>query len=83
MSLGTFINVIDKMLTNPTYLIRIYEQKLALNNLQWLICHKLPIPTIFIQAFKRSSVSMNQIWTVVVTPSLLIVECCCTSCTVP
>ena len=25
---------------NPIYLVYIYKEDLALNNLQWLICHK-------------------------------------------
>ena len=33
-------NVINKLFTNPIYLIYIYKEDLALNNPQWLICHK-------------------------------------------
>ena len=34
---GSFKNVIDKMCI---YLIYMYKKDLALNNQQWLICHK-------------------------------------------
>ena len=30
----------NKMFTNPIYIIYMYKEDLALNNLQWLICHK-------------------------------------------
>ena len=52
------------MFTNPIYLIYMYKEDLALNNLQWLICHKIQpnqilyvVPSIilqacFVQAFK-------------------------------
>ena len=40
MSLGSFKNVFNKMFTNHIYLIDMYKQDLALNNLQWLIYHK-------------------------------------------
>ena len=33
-------NVTDKMCLEIIYLIYMYEKDLALNNLQWLICHK-------------------------------------------
>ena len=36
-----FLNVINKMFTNHIYLINMNEQDWALNNLQWLICHKI------------------------------------------
>ena len=38
MSLGLFKNV--NMFINHIYLIFMYKEDLALNNLQWLICHK-------------------------------------------
>ena len=38
MSSGLFINVTNKMFTN--HLICMYKEDLALNNRQWLICHK-------------------------------------------
>ena len=40
MSKGSFKNVIYKMYLEIIYLIYMYKQDLALNNLQWLICHK-------------------------------------------
>ena len=40
MSSGLFKNVINKMCLEIIYLIYMYEKDLALNNLQWLICHK-------------------------------------------
>ena len=40
MSLGSFKNVINKMCLQIIYLIYMYKEDLALNNLQWLICHK-------------------------------------------
>ena len=33
------------MFTNHIYLIRTYKEDLALNNLQWLICHKTQLKT--------------------------------------
>ena len=36
----SFKNVIKNVFTNPIYLIYMYKEDLALNNLQWLICHK-------------------------------------------
>ena len=40
MSLGLFKNVIYKMCLGIIYLIYISKNDLALNDLQWLICHK-------------------------------------------
>ena len=40
MSLGSFKNVINKMYLQIIYLIYMYKEDLALNNQQWLICHK-------------------------------------------
>ena len=40
MSLGSFKNVIKKMCLEILYLRYMYKEDLALNNLQWLICHK-------------------------------------------
>ena len=40
MSSGTFKNVIYKMSLEIINLIYMYKKDLALNNLQWLICHK-------------------------------------------
>ena len=40
MNLGSFKNVINKMSVQITYLIYKYKDALALNNLQWSICHK-------------------------------------------
>ena len=40
MSSGSFKNVIYKMCYEIIYLIDMYKEDLALNNLQWLICHK-------------------------------------------
>ena len=40
MSSGLFKNVIDKMYSEIIYLIYMYKKDLALNNQQWLICHK-------------------------------------------
>ena len=41
MNPGSFKNVINKMcFKNHIYFIDMYKQVLALNNLQWLICHK-------------------------------------------
>ena len=39
MSLGLFENVIYKMFLQILY-IHMYAEDLALNNLQWLICHR-------------------------------------------
>ena len=40
MSSGLFKNVIDKICLEIIYLIYVRKEDLALNNLQWLICHK-------------------------------------------
>ena len=40
MSSGSFKNIINKMCLQIIFNIYIYKQDLALNNLQWLICHK-------------------------------------------
>ena len=40
MSSGSFKNVINKMCLEIIYLTYMYKDDLALNNLQWLICHK-------------------------------------------
>ena len=43
MSSGSFKNAINKMCLEITYLIHLYKKDLALNNLQWLICHKTQV----------------------------------------
>ena len=43
MSSGSFKNVINKMCLETIYLIYVDEKNLALNDLQWLICHKTNI----------------------------------------
>ena len=40
MSSGSFKNVINKICLEIIYVIYRYKKDLALNNLQWLICHK-------------------------------------------
>ena len=40
MSLGLFKNVIYKICLQIIYLMYMYKLNLALNNQQWLICHK-------------------------------------------
>ena len=40
MSLSLFKNIINKMCLQIMYSINMHTQDLALNNLQWLICHK-------------------------------------------
>ena len=40
MSLSLYKNVINKMCLEIICLIYMYKEDLALNNLQWLICHK-------------------------------------------
>ena len=40
MSSESFKDVIYKMYSETIYLIYIYKKDLALNNLQWLICHQ-------------------------------------------
>ena len=37
---GSFKKVIYKIVINDIYLLYMYKQDLALNNLQWLIFHK-------------------------------------------
>ena len=39
-SSGSFKNVMNKMSLQIKYLIYMYKEDLALNKLQWLICHK-------------------------------------------
>ena len=41
MSSDLFKNVINKMYLQIIYIQYVYKQDLALNNLQWLICHKM------------------------------------------
>ena len=41
MSLGSFKNVNNNMFINHIYLIYMCIQDLSLNNLQWLICHRI------------------------------------------
>ena len=36
--LGSFKNLVNKMFTNQIF--NLYKEDLALNNLQWLICHQ-------------------------------------------
>ena len=40
MNSGSFENAINKMFTNYIYLIYMYKEDLALDNLQVLICHR-------------------------------------------
>ena len=40
MSLGSFKDVINKMYLKIIYIQHVYKEDLAINNLQWLICHK-------------------------------------------
>ena len=40
MSSGPFKNINENEFTNHIYLIYMYKEDLALNNLEWLICHK-------------------------------------------
>ena len=40
MSSGSFKNVINKMCLEILYLIYMYKKNLALNDLQWSICHQ-------------------------------------------
>ena len=49
MNLGSFKNVINKMCLQIIYLIYMYKEDWALNNLQWLICYKIqPYQIIYI-----------------------------------
>ena len=41
MGICSFKNVTFKMRLEITYLLYMHEEDLALNNLQWLICHKI------------------------------------------
>ena len=55
MSLGLFKNVIYRMYLKIIDLIYMYKNDLALNNLQWLICHKTkPNQTIFITSVPQA-----------------------------
>ena len=40
MNSSTFKNVIYKMSIEIIFFVYMYKEDLALNNLQWLICHK-------------------------------------------
>ena len=40
MTLGSFKNVIHKICLEIIYLVYIFKKDLALNNQQWLLCHK-------------------------------------------
>ena len=49
MHSGLFKNIIFKMCLEIIYLIYMYKEDLALNNLQWLIYHKTqPIQILYI-----------------------------------
>ena len=53
------------MKPNPIYLIHMYKQDLALNNLQWLICHKTQpnqIPIYLIHMYKQDLALNNLQW---------------------
>ena len=59
MSSGSFENVINKMFTHVLYLICMYREDLALNNIQWLKCHKTQpnqITSIYIYMNKKTSI---------------------------
>ena len=44
MNFGLFKNIyFQNVFTNYIYLIYMYKEDLALNNLQWLICHKTKV----------------------------------------
>ena len=65
MSLGLFENVIHKICLEIIYLIYMYKEDLALNNLQWLICHKTqptPNPIYLIYMFKEDLALNNLQW---------------------
>ena len=47
MRSGSFRNIIEKMCLEIIYLIYMYKKDLALNNLQWLICHQTKPNKIF------------------------------------
>ena len=61
MTSGSFKNVIYEMCLEIIYLIiYMYKKDLALNNLQWLICHKIRPNQNYIQYFHKSSVHYTQ-----------------------
>ena len=66
MNSGSFKDVVYKMCLEIIYLIYIYEKDLALNNLQWLICHKSqPNQILYIQytyMYKEDLVLNNLQW---------------------
>ena len=51
-----FKNVINKMCLQILYLIYRYKEGLALNNLQWLICHKTQSPELLFFFYQRVKV---------------------------
>ena len=50
MSLGSLKNVINKMFLQIIDLIYMYEEDLALNNLQWMIYYKTNLPIIWFES---------------------------------
>ena len=46
--------------TNSNLIYLMYKQDLALNNLQWLICHKKPNPIYLIYMYNEDLVLNNQ-----------------------
>ena len=58
MSSSTFENVSTNQFINHFYLIYMYKQYLALNNLLWLICHKTKPNQIVYIKYK----CINSIW---------------------
>ena len=61
MSSGLFRNVIYKMCLQIIYSIYMFKEDLALNNLQWLICHKTQPNHIYLIYMYKEDFALNNL----------------------
>ena len=61
MSSGLFKNVIYKMSLEIIYFIYMYRKNLALNDLQWLICHKIKLNQPMTKLFNNDKLKVIKI----------------------
>ena len=60
MCSGSFKNIVYNTRLEIIYLIYMYKKDMALNNLQWLICHKTnPSQTIYFHTLKCFQVLLS------------------------
>ena len=51
----------ENVFANPIYLIYMYKEDLALNNLQWLICHKTKPNHIYLVYMYKEDLALNNL----------------------